>query len=328
MHSIDPDPETLPDAALRLVARSRAQELDQRLRRLERQVAALRESQMRRAVVVEAVEDLEARDLVALLVLLMARARSGSGRARAVLQQLALEPTVFREMPYARVEAAYTAARTVQLDGVARFFLSAALKPPEEATDNFVGNRHFDLPLGTRRSAARSSDRYKLDRLLHDRDHRVIAVLLDNPRITERDAIRIAAMRPTRPEVLEVVARHSRWSTRYRVRKALACNPATPAQIARRLLPTLLRQDLRHALESGVLPPELVPEVQKMLRGRDADTDRASSRLASRVARPDSTPTQEKGGAPKSEHRPSEETLEAPRAAPRARDLADDQLDV
>ena len=159
MSTTDPDPETLPEAALRLVSSERALSLHHRLRRLERQVAALRESQMRRAVVVEAVADMEATDLVAMLVLLMARARSGSGRARAVLQQLALEPTVFREMPYARVEAAYTAARRVQLDGVARFFLSAALTPPDESVDQFKGNRHLDLPLGTRRAAARGGFR-------------------------------------------------------------------------------------------------------------------------------------------------------------------------
>ena len=318
MSTTDPDPETLPDAALRLVSSERALSLHHRLRRVERQVAALRESQMRRAVVVEAVADMEATDLVAMLVLLMARARSGSGRARAVLQQLALEPTVFREMPYARIEAAYTAARRVQLDGVARFFLSAALTPPNESVDQFTGNRHLDLPLGTRRAAARGGDRYKLDRLLHDRDHRVVRILLDNPRITERDAIRIAAMRPTRPEVLTVVARHPRWSSRYRVRKALACNPATPAQIARRLLPTLMRQELRHALEAGVLPEELLPEVRRMLRGRDADTHKADQRIVDGPANRPATPAL----APS-----------APDAAPDSpppppRDLDDDELDV
>lgn len=321
MSTTDPDPETLPEAALRLVSSERALSLHHRLRRLERQVAALRESQMRRAVVVEAVADMEATDLVAMLVLLMARARSGSGRARAVLQQLALEPTVFREMPYARVEAAYTAARRVQLDGVARFFLSAALTPPDESVDQFTGNRHLDLPLGTRRAAARGGNRYKLDRLLHDRDHRVIRILLDNPRITERDAIRIAAMRPTRPEVLTVVARHPRWSSRYRVRKALACNPATPAQIARRLLPTLMRQDLRHALEAGVLPDELLPEVRRMLRRRDADTHKADQRIVGGPTNLEAPPA-----APS----PQTPELEAPPSAPPPppRDLDDDELDV
>lgn len=318
MATVDPDPETLPDAALRLVSAERATALHHRLRRLERQVAALRESGMRRAVVVEAVADLEAFDLVAILVLLMARARSGSGRARAVLQQLALEPTVFREMPYERVEAAYSAARNVQLDGVARFFLSAALNPPDDSVDGFVGNRHLDLPLGTRRAAARGSDRYKIDRLLHDRDHRVIRILLDNPRVTERDAIRIAAMRPTRPEILTVLARHPRWSSRYRIRKALACNPATPAQIARRLLPTLMRQDLRHALEAGVLPAELVPEVRRMLRGRDADTHRADHRLTGSA-----TPS-----AVLQEASPTPSGAEPSASPPPRRDLDDDELDV
>jgi len=302
MTAIDPDPQSLPSAALSLVSADRATELELRLRRLERQVSTLRESQMRRAVTVEAVQHLEANDLVAMLVLMMARARSGSGRARAVLQQLALEPTVFRDMPYARVEAAYQAAQDSRLDGVARFFLSAALSPGANGDDRYIGNRHLDLPLGTRRAAARGSDRYKLDRLLHDRDHRVIGILLDNPRITERDAVRIAAMRPTRPEVLETVARHTRWSSRYRVRKALACNPWTPAPIARRLLPTLMRQDLRHALEAGVLPDELLPEVRRMLGGRDADVRKAALDLGT-VEQP-SSPQTPRDEAAQERHKP------------------------
>ena len=307
MSANDPDPQNLPGAALSLVSSERAATLERRLRRLERQVAALREPRMRRAVTVEAVQALEAIDLVAMLVLLMARARSGSGRARAVLQQLALEPTVFREMPYERVEAAYRAAQDARLDGVARFFLSAALRPPQ-GDDGFVGNRHLDLPLGTRRATARGTDRFKLDRLLHDRDHRVIAILLNNPRITERDAVRIAAMRPTRPEVLETVARHPRWSSRYKVRKALACNPWTPAPIARRLLPTLMRQDLRHALEAGVLPDELLPEVRRMLRGRDADVQKQEAALG-QVEQPPPPP-------------------EPKKPVPATKELADDELGV
>jgi hypothetical protein len=227
-------------------------------------------------------------------------------------------------MPYARVEAAYTAARSVQLDGVARFFLSAALTPPDESVDRFTGNRHLDLPLGTRRAAARGADRNKLDRLMHDRDHRVIGILLDNPRITERDAIRIAAMRPTRPEVLEVVARHPRWSSRYRIRKALACNPATPAQIARRLLPTLMRQDLRHALEAGVLPDDLLPEVRRMLRGRDADTRKADQRIGARSDRTQSAVATAHPSATGAE--PTTAVAGPERAPPR--DLEDDELDV
>lgn len=258
----------LPRPAVELLGPPAAQDLGLRLDELEGRVAALREPHMRRAVVVELVETLEADALVAFLVMLLDRNRRGLDRSRTVLQQLALEPTVFQEMPYERVQAAYNAARDANMDGVAKLFLGAALQAELDENRGPPGNRHLDIPLGNRRALARGRDRFTLDRLLHDRDHRVIAILLDNPRIVERDVVRIAAMRPTRGEVLRTIAGHGRWSTRYRVRKALACNPWTPDAIARRLLPTLMRQDVRHALESGVLPPELEDEARAVLRQR------------------------------------------------------------
>lgn len=106
--------------------------------------------------------------------------------------------------------------------------------------------------------------RLVLDRLLHDRDPRVIAALLDNPRLAERDVVKIAAMRPTRAEVLACIAGHPRWATRYRVRKALAFNPATPLPLARALLPTLLHQDLVELAGSAVVAPLLRDAVRSL----------------------------------------------------------------
>jgi hypothetical protein len=119
--------------------------------------------------------------------------------------------------------------------------------------------------VGERCAAARRSNRNKLDRLLHDRDHRVIRILLNNPLLVERDVVKIVAMRPTRPEVLEVVAKHSKWSSRYKVRKALACNPHTPLPIAQRLIPTLMRQDLRHVLGAATVPKAIRDQVRALL---------------------------------------------------------------
>ncbi len=221
--------------------------LVQSLGELERHLEAVRERPMRRTVVCDALLSLQGPALVAFLALLLERSAAGNGRARAVLQELALEPHVFAEMPYDRVTEAYRLARQSDLDAVAEMFLSARAQSNPTVDEAFTGNDHLDLPLGIRRSAARTQDRFLLDRLVHDHDHRVIALLLDNPRVVERDVVRIAAMRPQRPEVLEVIARHRRWSSRYPVRKALACNPYTPQPIARRLVPTLLKQDRRHA---------------------------------------------------------------------------------
>ncbi|MFN7147383.1 MAG: hypothetical protein ACK4YP_26685, partial [Myxococcota bacterium] len=129
-------------------------------------------------------------------------------------------------------------------------------------------NPHLELTPGERTAAARGRDRLVLDRLLHDRDPRVIAALLDNPRVTERDVVRIAAMRPTSAAILGLVAGHARWGQRYRVRKALAFNPASPLALSRPLLPTLLRQDLAELAGSQVLTEELRAEVRALLAPR------------------------------------------------------------
>jgi len=235
---------------------------------LEKRLKALPERPMRRAVMVERINRLDAPELVIFLSWLKERTRCGLGYARLVLQELALEPHVFKDLPYERIQAAYSVAHGASLTHISTLFLSSVLELNPTIDESFIGNDHMDLPVGIRRSAARSRDRFKLDRLMHDRDHRVIANLLENPMIVERDVIRIAAMRPTRPEVLSVIAAHRKWASRYRVRKALACNPYTPSPIATRLLPTLLKQDLRHALEASDLPEEVLDEVRGLIRGR------------------------------------------------------------
>lgn len=239
--------------------------LEERARSLERRVHVLPERGMRRAVLREALTGLTVPDLVALLALSQERARQGKGDSRELLQEMALEPTVFEELSYEVVLEAYSLAAADELPSVAAMFLGARAETNPTVAQAFRGNEYLDHPAGTRASWARGSDRNRLDRLLHDRDWRVIRLLLDNPRIVESDVVRIAAMRPTRPEIIELVATHGRWSSRYTVRKAIALNPSTPAPVARRLLPTLLRVDLKLALSAGDLDPDLREEVRRLL---------------------------------------------------------------
>ena len=107
-----------------------------------------------------------------------------------------------------------------------------------------LDNEHLALPTGIRRKIAKGSDRDLLDRALRDRNPLVIRDVLNNPRLTESDAVRLAAARPTTATILGLLADHRKWSLRYRVRLALACNPHTADPVAERLIATLMAQDL------------------------------------------------------------------------------------
>ena len=240
-------------------------------------MGALPERPMRRGLLEAQIARMSDSELVGSLVLLVSRVAEGRASARLLLMELALDDSVLSSLPYERKAAAYALARAVGALGVARMFLSPQPRDNLSADEAVEANEHLSLPLGVRRSAARTRDRLLLDRLIHDRDPAVIEMLLENPRIVERDVVRIAAMRPTQPEVLAVLAKNPRWSSNYRVRKALACNPSTPRPVALRLLPSLLVQDLRLALQTASLDPVVETEMQRLLAlraGRSTQTER------------------------------------------------------
>jgi hypothetical protein len=81
--------------------------------------------------------------------------------------------------------------------------------------------------------------------MLFDPDPRVVQTILENPRLTEADVVKLAASRRANPEILETVAQDTRWVARYPVKLALASNPTTPTRIVLGLIPYLMKQDLR-----------------------------------------------------------------------------------
>lgn len=113
------------------------------------------------------------------------------------------------------------------------------------------------LTLGERKSLARTHDRKLLDRACRDAHPAVIAILLDNPSLTEDRVVRIVARRPQSEVALRLVAAHATWCARARVRSALAHHPSTPPYLAAPLLCLLGRAALREVASTPLGPPHL-----------------------------------------------------------------------
>ncbi len=124
------------------------------------------------------------------------------------------------------------------------------------------------VPLGMRRAMARRNDIGLIERLLGDPDAAVVANLLNNPRITEIEVVRMASRSPVREEVLVAIAHHPRWGVSHRVRLTLAHNPGTPTALAIGLLHLLLDQDLREIAADGQLSQVVTSRAEALLAGR------------------------------------------------------------
>lgn len=127
-----------------------------------------------------------------------------------------------------------------------------------------------EIPLGTRKELARKPDFKLIKRIARDQDHRVISNLLDNPRLTEMDVVRIAATRPTSHKVLEAIYNHTRWISRYSIKKVIVLNPHAPLSMAVRLLTFLKLQDLDEVLQAPDLHPALLEEARRILEKKPA----------------------------------------------------------
>ena len=108
------------------------------------------------------------------------------------------------------------------------------------------------LTLGERRALARRPSRAQMDRLMRDPHPMVASILLESPRITEEDVVRMAAFRPTNPLIQIEIGKT--WSHHKRVRRTIVLNPGSPPAVSVPMLSLLVRPELREASRAADLP--------------------------------------------------------------------------
>lgn len=225
-----------------------------------RGIPSLKELQLRAAVLAADLSREPLGEVADALEVVALSTEQADERAREVMA--ALMPTLtdpkngallegLREL--AQERSLFALARLLRKRGGLRDGAHDVPEPEERHPGNMPQGR--SLTLGERKALARGRDRFMLDRLLRDPHPQVIRNVLTNPRITEDDVVRLAARRPTFPDVQAEIAKSARWGVRQRVRVALIQNPYTPPGIAVPLLPLLVRGELLSVMDAMDVPP-------------------------------------------------------------------------
>ncbi|HEX5043301.1 MAG TPA: hypothetical protein VFV75_10370 [Candidatus Polarisedimenticolaceae bacterium] len=144
--------------------------------------------------------------------------------------------------------------------------LSPAVRRHAEET---LKTRLLEMAEGEVVSLARRASAGLVDALARSRSPRVLAALLGNPRLRERDVVRIAAGEEAPAETLRRVARHPAWGERRAVRVALLRNPRTPVPEALHLVAGLAGSDLE-----DVVRDQAVPRIVQIGAGRRLAAER------------------------------------------------------
>jgi len=243
---------------------------------LERKLRHVTESSMRRELVLEALEARSVDDCFALVHAVLHQPAS-QAPSMELLRETVLMVLVHggatRSLPYELLEALYAAAAERGDDLLMRLLRTptseASMVDPAAALPRAVG----EIPLGVRRSLAKGTEKPMLEKLLLDPDVLVIRHLLENPRITEDDVIRIASRRPIPGSTLNEIARTPRWASRSRVRVSLARNPYCPTDVALRILGSLPFRELRELRGDATLHSEIRKHADDELARRDPSSD-------------------------------------------------------
>ncbi len=141
------------------------------------------------------------------------------------------------------------AGRLLRASSFEGFGLDKKRKPVGQVAQKSDGS---PMTLGERRALARRPTRKALDALMRDPHPLVIRLLLQNPRITEDDVLRMAAHRPANAAVASEIG--VAWSRSGRVRMALVLNPFGPSAVAVPLLGLLNRAELGQVARASDLP--------------------------------------------------------------------------
>ena len=225
---------------------------------------AIRDPRMRVLALIEAFADGDPGGWIDVIAAVLARSHTVDDPDTILAVQTITQAAAESTLPYEVRKQLYEAAAARGQPAIGRLFLlvSPNTVPPDQIAKALAPERPLKptgrpLSLGERKALARTNNREQILLLLRDPHPAVVAILADNPHVTESDILKLTSRRPAVPESLTMLASHPRWSVRHSVRRSLVLNPSTPLADAIRLVTTLRAAELAELAEDPSLPEPL-----------------------------------------------------------------------
>jgi hypothetical protein len=140
------------------------------------------------------------------------------------------------------------------------------------AAEENILKKSETAPRGEKITLARRASGRIAAGLLSTADREIIQACLDNPYLTEAHVAKALGLENLPRAVVEMIAFHPRWSSRYYVRLALIRNPATPFSQAAEFIPNITIGDLQDICLDRRMPEQ----VRKHIEAQCAERRRAS----------------------------------------------------
>ena len=133
--------------------------------------------------------------------------------------------------------------------------------PVRQKTEYSLLEKIPSLPSGVRVALSKKSSLNIIISLLGKGDKNVINSCLESPLMTEDQVCKLINRPDIKPLLIKILADHSKWSLRYKVRYALARNYHTPMSYVTKFITTLKTPDLRELYSDKSLPSSTRPYV-------------------------------------------------------------------
>ncbi len=111
-----------------------------------------------------------------------------------------------------------------------------------------------DMTTGQKVAFATKGNRSVRAILVRDSNRVVAIAAISAPTVTESEAVASAQSRTVHQDVIAYISRNKDWMRNYQIKLAIAGNPKTPLPTAMKLIPTLMKKDLKQLGMSKNVP--------------------------------------------------------------------------